>query len=108
MSWEYDIEKEISLLRNALRSGNAGQARVCARRAAGIALAQLDRRFPGIATGTDAMGHLRTFAEVPDLPEDVRAAARHLTARLSPDFTAASSDPLRDAEMIVEYVKRRS
>jgi len=39
------------------------------------------------------------------IPPDVASAAARLEARLGPDFTSPSVDPIGDAMIIVEFVR---
>jgi uncharacterized protein (UPF0147 family) len=48
---------------------------------------------------------LRSFAEDGTLPEDIRAAASRLQARLTHDFKSASEDPIADALTIINYIR---
>lgn len=52
------IEKEFASAREALKIGNDGKARVCARRAVGYATEWFLTKFPGDGWGMDAMTRL--------------------------------------------------
>lgn len=86
MGMDLRIRSEVEQAEAARAAGNEGKARVCARRAAGIAAREyLNRR--GIRTDAANIYHLlSTLAELPDLDPDLRRAALDLTRRVDPDF----------------------
>ncbi len=100
-----EIDKELDSAREALRVGNEGRARVCARRAAGNALAWLRTRYPKPGQGNDALRRLQDLRDDPDAPPEISAAAARLTAPISKQFTYPTSDPLSDALSIIGYVR---
>jgi hypothetical protein len=102
--WQREIEIE---LRRAEGSTNPGRLRTAARRIAGIALQQLQQSL-GQAPGEGGyMNALRKFMSSKNIPREAAAAAERLEARISPDFTSPSVDPVGDAMLIVEYVKTK-
>ncbi|OGU76853.1 MAG: hypothetical protein A3G43_09965 [Ignavibacteria bacterium RIFCSPLOWO2_12_FULL_56_21] len=105
MSWMDDIEKELASAREALRTGNAGRARTCSRRAAGIALTEFQRRNPSVYYGQDYVRQLRGLADDAGVPDGVRNAADRLQAKLAENFTSMSAQPLEDARIIIAYVQ---
>ena len=100
--WLREIENE---LERAERSPHPGRTRTAARRIAGIAIQQLPKLDPGLMVGGDYLAALRSFLNSPDRPQDVRDAAARLEARLAPDFTSPSIDPIADAMIVVGFVK---
>jgi hypothetical protein len=102
--WLSEIENE---LRRGRLSQNPGRTRTAARRIAGIAIKELQSQLPHQLFGEDYLRALRTFANTEELPAAIVGAAQRLQARLSPDFTSPSVDPLGDAMIIVEFVKTR-
>jgi HEPN domain-containing protein len=101
---ENDIQKELATARAAHERGNDGMMRVCARRAAGIAIAYWLRRHPRPHRGLDAMSLLRTVASDDSMPEPIRQAATRLTTRITEKFTLPfSQDPIEDATIIINY-----
>jgi len=80
-------------------AGNEGRARVCARRAAGFALAA-SLRVPG---SPNAYQMLRQAAGLPGLSEVAHRAAARLCARVTETHRLPHvEDPLEDARLIVE------
>jgi len=107
MSWRDEIDQELARAGEAERSGNQGRLRTSARRVAGIAIAELQKRFPEKLYGRDSITRLRSFALDPAIPEHVRKAADRLQARLSPEFESPSKHPIEDARIIVGYIVER-
>ena len=102
--WQREIEIE---LRRAGESQNPGRLRTAARRIAGIAIQELLRQEPGLSVDRDYMSTLRMFVKSKNLPAEVTTAAARLEARLSANFTSQSLDPVGDAMLIVEFVRKK-
>ena len=99
-----EIQRELELGEKAEREGNSGRARVCARRAAGIALENYYTRM-GKDPGKDAMKLLAQFSEEKGVPNTIHEAVVRLRARVRPDFTSASAHPLNDARLIIDFLR---
>jgi hypothetical protein len=98
------IARELARARQALAEGNAGMARVCARRAAGEAIAALERARPGCSYGMNAMVRLDGLAGDAAVPVPVREAATRLRAKRGEEGERPESDnPLADAELIIAH-----
>jgi hypothetical protein len=98
------IERELARGRRALADGNEGMARVCARRAAGIAIGHCLDESRRSGWAADAVHRLRSVEGDGTFPESVRQAARRLTARVREDFTSPfQENPLDDAHIIVTH-----
>lgn len=101
------IEKEFAGAREAREQSIEGRARVCARRAAGFAIAWLCHSRGKQVRETDSLNLLKSIQTDASIPEEVREASKRLTAKISPNFTYAfPTDPLDDAGIIVDYVKK--
>ena len=101
------IEHEFATAREAVRIGNDGQARVCARRAVGQAITWFLLKFPHNGWGTDAMGQIKKLQEDNSFPQEVRSASERLTTKITQQFTSPfSTDPLDDAAIIIEHIKK--
>jgi hypothetical protein len=86
----------------ARAEGNEGKVRVCARRAAGIAIAHWRERQGREIRGSDALSLLKGLRDDPAAPAKVREAAERLTARVTPEFTSPhAEDPLDDADIVI-------
>lgn len=82
--------------------GREGRARVCARRAAGWAVAAFREQRSGVEAHPNAYHQLRWFRKLADMPIDLRKAADRLTTRVTSSHELPHrQDPLEDAEMIV-------
>lgn len=96
MEWQSEIDRA----EQARARGNEGQARVCARRAAGIAAREyLTRRGirPPSTSAYDVLNMLKTDRR---LSPDLRSIAEHLTLRVTEEFKL----PV-DADLIAEARK---
>lgn len=86
MDWQSQLEAEFERARQARARENEGQARVCARRAAGVAIREyLSRRgiHPPSASAYDLLNLIK---EDPALSPDLRRIADHLTVRVTEEF----------------------
>lgn len=80
------IDKELHLAEQARDRKNEGQARVCARRAAGIAVREYLTRngmHSGNASAYDLLNHIKGD---PLLSPDLKLIADHLTLRVTEEF----------------------
>jgi hypothetical protein len=97
-----DIESELENAERARLAGNEGRARVCARRAAGIAARDFLARHGVRLHNTSAYVALQTLAEFPGLSADLRTAAIHLTTRVTDEFTLPiNADLIADARQLI-------
>jgi hypothetical protein len=100
-----NILRELENARTALKVGNDGMARVCARRAAGRAIGLWLEHIPHHGWASDAMNRLNHLKSEPSLPEHVRQAAVRLTAKVTAQFTSPfPTNPVDDAEIIIAYL----
>lgn len=86
MDWKTRFEHEMSMALEARSRGNEGQARVCARRAAGAAVREYFLRRGLPAGSSSAFDLLKQLQDLPELPEKARNAAAHLTLRVNEEF----------------------
>jgi hypothetical protein len=101
------IEAELKYARDQRALGNEGRARVCARRAAGWAIAAFRYKRLGVKSHPNAYNLLRWFQGLADVPREYRMAAARLTTRVTTDYKLPHlEDPLDDARYIVEAVLR--
>ncbi|MFZ5878435.1 MAG: hypothetical protein ACOY0R_03605 [Chloroflexota bacterium] len=85
--WKTDLNAEFERAARARIQKNEGQMRVCARRAAGIAIREALTRQGKRPPSLSAYDLLNLIKEDPSLPPDLRRAAEHLTLRVNEDFT---------------------
>jgi len=95
------VHAELAAAEAARAAGNEGRARVCARRAAGLAARDFWERRQGGRRGDSAYDLLRQLAELPGLDPELRQAARHLTLRVSEAFRLPDDvDLIADARIL--------
>lgn len=103
-----EIEQELIAARQAGERFNEGMVRVCARRAAGIAVGfRLGTQSKG--GNADAMSRLRLVQSDDAFPQPIREAARRLTTQVTPEFMSPfSTHPVDDATIIINYFLERT
>jgi hypothetical protein len=85
-SWRTEFEAEIARAQQARVHSNEGQARVCARRAAGSAVREYFQRHSRPVRSSSAYDLLKEIEAEGGLPESAREAARYLTLRVDETF----------------------
>jgi hypothetical protein len=86
MNWPDELERELTLARTARLRGNEGRARVCARRAVGIA-ARLYLDEHGVQIGSaSVLDLLNRLIEDPNVDDDAKRLARLFALRVDTDF----------------------
>jgi len=84
--WQSEMQAEFERAERARARGNEGQARVCARRAAGIAAREyLTRRGEKVRTPS-AYDLMNILKDDPHLSPDLKLVADHLTLRVTEEF----------------------
>ena len=97
-----DIEAELEHAERACMAGNAGRARVCARRAAGIAARNFLTRHGLRLRDRSAYTALQALAEFPGLAPDLRIATLHLVTNVTEEFTLPmDADLIADARKLI-------
>lgn len=96
-SWKNQINSELSQAEAARASGNEGKARVCARRAAGLAVEEYLRRQGVRLEPGSAYTNLRYLADMPDISPGMRLVVGHFLEHV----TTEHSLPV-DADLIAE------
>ena len=84
--WESEIQAELEKALQARGRGNEGQARVCARRAAGIAVREYLSRRGIRPPSTSAYDLLHLIQADLHVPVDLKQIADHLTVRVTEEF----------------------
>ena len=85
-NWQSEIQAEFEKAERARARGNEGQARVCARRAAGIAIREYLSRAGLRPPSTSAYDLLNLIKEEPLLSPELKLVADHLTLRVTEEF----------------------
>jgi hypothetical protein len=102
-SWQDEVNRELADTRAAREAGNEGRARVCARRAAGIAAREWLARRGVRLRSASAFQALQDLAGFPGLAPDLRQAAIHLTMRVTEAFTLPGEiDLIEAAQLLIE------
>lgn len=91
------MQIEFDRAEQARGRGNEGQARVCARRAAGIAIREYLTRQAIRPPSSSAYDLLNLIKDDPHLSSDLKRIANHLTLRVTEEFKL----PV-DADLIAE------
>lgn len=99
------IERELAAAEVAWQQGLEGKARVCARRAVGLAVEVcLGQSVQSFRSG-DAMERLRRIQRQETFPLPVRQAAERLTTAVTRRQEAPfTNDPIGDARLIVGHL----
>jgi len=105
MDLQTQIQAEFDRASQARAKGNEGQTRVCARRAAGIAIREyLTRRGTHISS-TSAYDLLNLLKEDPLLPLDLKLVADHLTLRVTEEFKLpVEADLIAEARILCDWL----
>lgn len=85
-NWQTLLKAEFDRATQARIKKNEGQSRVCARRAAGIAIREYFSRKGTQPPNTSAIDLLTMLKEEPHLPDDMREIAEHLILRVNEEF----------------------
>jgi len=102
------VGREFAQALRARQAGNEGRARVCARRAAGWAIAELFAEQASTDERRNALRMLAWLEKHIPAPMDLREAAGRLTTRLEPGFIFPHpQDPLEDARRILDQLLGR-
>ncbi len=101
--WERRFESEVQQAEMARAIGNEGKARVCARRAAGIAIGEYFRQRGISPPVSSAFNILKFFQSNPDVPDDARTIAGRFLERVDTKFTLpVDIDLIQDARWLAE------
>ncbi len=101
-----EIQAEFEKAEQARARGNEGQARVCARRAAGIAAREYLSRGGMRPRTSSAYDVLRLLADDPSVPTNVKEAALRLTLRVDEEFRLPPGiDLLAEARMVCKVLE---
>ena len=107
MDWKAQIDSEFEKAEQARARGNEGQARVCARRAAGIAVREYLLRQGIRPPSTSAYDLLNLLKDEPGLSPDLRSIADHLTLRVTEEFKLpVEADLVAEAKVFCEKLLR--
>lgn len=101
--WKEQLRIEFDLARAARARGNEGQARVCARRAAGIAIREYYARRGQPVRTPSAYDLLQRLTEEPHLSPELKQSAVYLTLRVTEEFKLpVDVDLLEEARILCD------
>ena len=105
---ENEIQVEFERAQRARANGNEGQARVCARRAAGIAIRDYYTRKATPLPSRSAHDLLNLIKEETLLPPDLKLVADHLTLRVTEEFKLPiDADLIAEARALCEWLLKQ-
>jgi HEPN domain-containing protein len=107
VDWQAEINSEFEKAEQARARGNEGQARVCARRAAGIAIREYLTRRGIRPPSVSAYDLLNLLKEDPRLSSELKQIADHLTLRVNEEFKLpVDADLVAEARTFCEQLLR--
>jgi hypothetical protein len=96
------IVKEIQRAEAARAEGNEGRARVCARRAVGVALREAMQRVGAAHIPASALDLLRETKNLPDLSDRSRQAVERLVQKVDEGFSLPLNvDLIAEARLVI-------
>lgn len=108
MDWQTEINNELEKAAQSRARGNEGQARVCARRAAGIAIREYLARQGIRPPSTSAYDLLNLLKDDPHLSPDLKQIVDHLTLRVTEEFKLpVNADLVVEARSFCEELLRK-
>jgi hypothetical protein len=105
MDLQTQINLEFERAEQARAIGNEGQARVCARRAAGIAIRDYFTRRGTHIPSSSAYDLLNLLKDDPLLPSNLKLVADHLTVRVTEEFKLpVEADLIAEAHSLCNWL----
>jgi HEPN domain-containing protein len=109
MDWQAEINTEFEKAEQARARGNEGRARVCARRAAGIAAREYLARQGVRPPSVSAYDLLNLLKEDARLPANLQQIADHLTLRVTEEFKLPiNADLIQEARTFCEELLKQN
>jgi len=103
--WNTQLGKEFEKAQQARINKNEGQARVCARRAAGIAIREYLTRKGTRVPSMSAYDLLNLLKEDTNLPPEMQLIADHLTVRVTEEFQLPfEADLIAEARVLCDWL----
>lgn len=107
--WKLRLREELRTAKEARTAGNGGKARVCAHRAAGVAIGEYLRRQGIPDPRPSAYDRLHYLALLPKLSARARQIAEHLLLRVNEDFKLPNNaDLIAETDELVELLLGQS
>jgi len=102
-SWKARFDAETARAAAARAAGAEGQARVCSRRAAGIAIGEYFGRRGLPVVSSSAIDRLIALRALPDLLPQAAGLVDHLLVKVNEDFNLPiEADLIADARLLAE------
>lgn len=86
MDWKTQLTNELQMAADARAVKNEGKTRVCARRAAGVAIREYLTRRGVKPPSVSAYDLLKVLEEMDETPADLRQASAYLRLRVTEEF----------------------
>lgn len=86
MDWKTQLNHELQMAVDARAVENEGKARVCARRATGVAIREYLSRKGMTPSSSSAYDLLKILGEMDETPADIRQATAYLRLRVTEAF----------------------
>ena len=103
------LQKEFDKARQARINKNEGQARVCARRAAGIAIRDYLTRKGTLVPSMSAYDLLNLLKEDTNLPSNLQLIVEHLTVRVTEEFELPfDADLIAEARVLCDWLANKN
>ncbi len=104
MEMQEQIDHELAMGDQARSAGFEARARVCARRAVGIALRAHFAQRSELA-GLSVVDLIQAYQEQPELSSEIRAICAHLLIRVNPDYQLPIPvDLLTEAKILIDFI----
>lgn len=103
--WQKKVQRELAMAHQARGEGNEGQARVCARRAAGFAAEAYFQQRGFKPPAHNAYQLLERLREEEDLPDPVKDTLSLLTLRVNKAFELPPGvDLIRESKKLIRVL----
>jgi HEPN domain-containing protein len=107
--WKITLQAELEKAEQARAKGNEGQARVCARRAAGIAAREYFARQGKTFRTLSAYDLLNELVYETGISSELRQSAEYLTLRVNEEFKLpVNMDLIEEARKLCEGLLKES
>ena len=101
--WIVEYQKEIEHANSALKAGNEGMARVCARRAAGIVIGEYLSRQGYANLSNSTFERISIFVTLPGMDDNNRDIASHFLLKVKADHNLPiDADLISDTQWLVK------
>ncbi len=105
MNFPAEIQSEFERAAQAREKGNEGQARVCARRAAGIAIREYYARRGIQPRSSSAYDLQNALKDEKNIPDEMLKITEHLTLRVNEEFKLPiNADLVEEAKKLCEWI----